>query len=158
MNTLKNYYLVIPVTDIWVKVKKDNIVISDGKKATDIFNALDIPKEFQKIVLKISIGGMNTPKDAFELTTNEMFYFKIPIIKAILNSSKYDKLEILSHHIDIYTKISFYHADKVKEFYQGIIDAKLALNYEKAVYHMFGKEYKQENGLATNKILRKEHQ
>lgn len=157
MTTLKNYYLIIPIEDILVKEKKGNILISDGKKAIDIFNELNIPNNFQKIVLKISIGGINTPKDAFELITNELFYFKTPVIKAILNSSKYDKLEILSHHIDIYTKISLYHAEKVKSFYQSIIDANLALNYEKAVFRIFGKEYKQENHLSKNKILKKEY-
>lgn len=157
MNTVKNYYLIVPVKDVFMKEKKGNIITADGNKATDIFNEHNIPIEFQKIVLKISIGGIYTPKDAFELVTNEMFCFKTPVIKALLKQKQKEKLELLSYNAEIFTNISFYHADKVKEFYQKIINAGLALNYEKATYHILGKEYKQENNLSKNKILKKEY-
>lgn len=154
MNTIKNYYLIIPIKDIYIRNKKGNVIVSDGGTARDIFNAYKIPTELQRIILKISIGGLNPPKDAFELTSDEMFYFKTPIIEHILNKNN-GMLMISSHNTDIYTDCHIYHADKVKDFYKQIIDAGLALDYESAVREMFNKH--KEKNIYKNKILKKEY-
>ena len=156
MNTIKNYYLIIPARNIYIRDKKGNVIVSDGGAAKDIFNTYRIPIELQKIILKVSIGGLNTPKDAFELTTDEMFYFKTPIIEHILGKNK-GMLMIASHNTDVYTDSHIYHADKVKAFYQQIIDAGLALDYESAIREIFNKPKRQTDTINDNKVLKKEY-
>ena len=152
MNTIKYYYLIIPIKDVRLKEMKKNVIISDGGAATNIFNELNIPEEMQKIILKISFGGLVPPKDAFELITSEMFCFQTSIIGHILGK-KNDMIMILSHNAEIYTDCSISHADEVKEFYQKIIDSGLALNYETAVKRMFNRVKEK----PENKILKKEY-
>ena len=157
MNTIKNYYLIIPIRDVYVRDRKGDIISSDGGVATKKFDEYKIPKDFQKIILKVSIGGIYSPKDAFELTTDEMFYFKTPIIEHILGKNK-GMLMLSSHNIDIYTDSHhIYHADKVKTFYQQIIDAGLALDYESAIREIFNKPKRQTDTINNNKILKKEY-
>lgn len=152
MNTIKNYYLIIPIKDIYIRNKKGNVIVSDGGTARDIFNAYKIPTELQRIILKISLGGLVPPKDAFELITSEMFCFETSIISHILGK-KNGMLMILSHNAEIYTDCSISHADEVKAFYQKIIDSGLALNYETAVKRMFNRVKEK----PENKILKKEY-
>ena len=156
MNTIKNYYLIIPIDDVHMKETKGNCVITNWNTARNKFTEYRIPEEFQRIILKVSIGGLTPPKDAFELLTNEMFYFKTPIIEHILNK-KDDTLIISSHSAEIYTNSHIYHAEAVKKFYQAIIDAGLAFDYEGAVREIFNRPREDANTIHDNKILKKEY-
>ena len=156
MSTIKNYYLIIPARDIYIRDNRGDVIASDGGAATKKFNEYKIPKDFQKIILKVSIGGIFSPKDAFELTTDEMFYFKTPIIEHILNKNN-GMLILSSHNTEIYTFSNICHADKVKAFYQQIIDAGLALEYESAIREIFNKPKKNTDTINDNKVLKKEY-
>ena len=145
----------IPIKDIYIKEKKGNIVINDGRLATKIFNDHKIPEEYQKIILKVAINDLENPKDAFELLTNEMYYFKQPFIKALFNHDKHNKMEMASRNSEIYTDISLYRADTIKKFYQEIIDNNLALSYSLAVREVLG--HIKNNTKDYNKILKKEY-
>lgn len=152
--TKKNYYLIIPARDIYIKKKEDNIIVENKSILKDSFNNYGVPQEYQKIIIKVSIGSKLGLYTGFELTTNEMFLFKTSILKAILNKKNYDKLEIISHTSEIITDNHLYHAAKVKEFYQELIDNGLAAKYQNALTDIFGKK---SDNLSLKRVLKKEY-
>lgn len=151
MNTKKNYYLIISTKNILIKEKMGDMMVADGQKANDIFNQYKIPEEFQKIILKVSVGNFFEPKNALELTTGEMLFFKTSFIKTIINKSENMELMMVSHNTEIYTKVNFYHVDMVKKFYQEIIDAEKATDYQLAVADILDKSPKY---IKTKKIIK----
>ena len=139
MKKQKHYFLIIPSSDIYTKIKGDSVKIIDGSKAKKIFDDYQIPTDYQKIVVKVPIKT----NVARELLTHSTYYLKESLTKIILNNKKEIYLESTDNIID--TKLSLYNIDKVKEFYQGIIDNKITSKYEQAIkeiykYHYLNKE------------------
>ena len=137
----KNYYLIVSSSDIYVKTKDKNVVIVDHMEAGSIFDKYEIPKDYQKVVIKISLKN-NIAK---ELLTHSVYFMKEPVIKAISDSNSSLSLDSLDNIID-----------KVKAFYQGIIDNKLSVSYEKAVKELYKYHYLKKQNNKLRKIKRNE--
>lgn len=133
MEKKKNYYLLVSVDDIYNKQTLDNAVVVDNNKAREVFAKNNIPHEFRKLIVKVAVGGITEPVDAFELITDKMFCFRIPFLKSIFNPTANPVIELLAKDIRMIANNHIYHADAVKEFYQEIIDSGLALNYGNAI-------------------------
>ena len=131
MKKNKNYYLIVPSSDIYVKTKNDIVKIINHSGAVDIFNKYDIPTEYQKVVIKVSLEN-NFGK---ELSTNSVYLLRELLVKSILGNNESIFIESTDNLIE--TKLSLYNIGKVKEFYQSIIDNKLSVNYEKAVKEIY---------------------
>lgn len=151
MKLKRNYYLIIPARDIFIKLYKKDIIIVDGGKAETIFDEYGIPKRMQKLVLEVSINNVMNPYEAFELTTKEMFRFKTSFIKTILSQKANDRFELLSKNVAIITDNKCYHSQVVKDFYQKIIDMNLADDYVSAIYEILGKSRIKNNNLFIKK-------
>ena len=148
----KNYYLIVPSSNIYVK-NKDN----DGKTinynvASNIFNKYGVPMEYQKVIVKISLKHCL----AKELLTHSMYGVNEVPVTSILKKDHSLYLESLDNIIE--TKLSIYMADKVKQFYQSIIDNGLAVNYKNAVkeiykYHCLNVENEELRKIKRNEYI-----
>ena len=137
MEKKREYYLIVPSEDVWVTRRTEDFAITDSDWATKIFEENNVPPEFRKIVLKISIGNIMRPYDAFELTTSEMYHFYTPLLRAILNPKEDKTLFIISFETRIYTENKFYHVNEAREFYQKLVDSGNASNYAKAMEEIY---------------------
>ena len=147
----KNYYLIIPSSDIYVKTKKNDIVTIDHGEAISIFDKYGIPKKYQKIIIKVSLKN-NIAK---ELLTHSAYFLKDSIIKSISENNGLLALDSIDNIIE--TKVAIYHIDKVKLFYQNIINNKLSVNYEKAVKELYRYHYLKKKENKLKKIKRNEY-
>ena len=147
----KKYYLIIPSSDIYVKNKDKDIVVINHTEGTEIFEKYNIPKQFQKIVVKVSLKN-NIAK---ELLTHSIYYIKESIIKSITDNNQNISMDSIDNLID--TKLSIYSIDAVKAFYQSIIDNKLSVSYEKAVKEIYKYHYLKEEKRKTRKLKRNEY-
>lgn len=139
MKINKNYYLMINA-DSFNNVKKENdLIIPDNKKIEKIFDKYAVPKEYQRIILKIRIGDNLGSNEAIELATNRVFYFKIPFIKTILSSLKKEVILYDNDYI-IKTGSQIYSFDYVKSFLKDIIALNLASNYLQAISEIMDRE------------------
>ena len=145
-----NYYLIIPSSDIYVKTKKDDVKMISQGEAKDIFDKYEVPEEYQKIIIKVSLKK-NIAK---EMLTKSPYFIKESIIKSITDNSiiTMDSLDNI-----VETKVAIYHIDKVKDFYQSIIDNNLSVNYEKAVKELHRYHYLKKEKNKTRILKRKEY-
>ena len=151
MKVIKNYYLIIPVDDIKIKIDTEKLTIIDRGLAGRVFDKYLIPKEYQKIILKVSMTNVLGYYELYELTTNKKFNFRTSlsrVLKMIKNNN--DKLEIFSQGICIDTDSKFYRAESIKEFYKMIIDNNLASNYENAINDIISISIREKE---SNKVL-----
>lgn len=150
MNTKRNYYLLVPADSIYNKVTSDDGIAINNQIANETFERYHIPAKFRKMIIKITVGGITEPNDAFELITSKMFYFKTPFLKALFNPIGNSAIEILSKDVGIVTENRIHSADVVKDFYQSIIDNDLALGYECAIREILNLQKEQTHkGLFT---------
>ena len=150
MKKKKNYYLIVSSNDIHMKSKKNGVTIINHAEVSKIFDSYNIPKEFQRVIVKISLSN-NIAK---ELLTHSVYYVRGSIIKTILSNNSNLMLESVDNVID--TKISVFSIDKVKAFYQSIIDNKLSVNYEKAVKEVYRYHYLNVKNNKSRKLKRNE--
>ena len=155
MKEKKNYYLIVPVNDIYEKTKKKDTLMIDNYSPKEIFDKYQVPSEYQKIVLKMSLkNDFNLAK---ELLTNTIYILKVPFIKILLcpNKSKTIRMESIDNIIE--TKCNLYNVDKVKELYDGIVANNLLSNYETAIEEIFRYNNKKKNNIKLRKIKRNEY-
>ena len=155
MKEKKNYYLIVPVNDIYEKTKKEKVLMIDNYNPKEIFDKYQIPNKYQKIVLKLAFkNDFNLAK---ELLTDAIYILEIPFIKVLLcsNESKTIRMESIDNIIE--TKCSFYSINKVKEFYQELIDNKIIYNYELAINELFRYNKKKKDNVKLRKIKRNEY-
>jgi len=155
MEKMKNYYLLVLVDNIYSKKSNNQVSDGDSRRAREIFVNNNIPLEFRKIIIKVTVGGINEPVDAFELITNKMFYFKIPFFKSILNPTANPIIELSTKDIKALAGNKLYHADSVKEFYKDIIDNGLAKNYGTAVREILDIQKKENKQSIFTRIKKK---
>lgn len=150
MKKKKNYYLIVSSNDIHMKNKVNGVTMINHAEVSKIFDSYNIPKEFQKVIVKISLSN-NIAK---ELLTHSVYYVRGSVIKTILSNNSNLMLESVDNVID--TKISVFNIDKVKAFYQSIIDNKLSVNYEKAVKEVYRYHYLNVKNNKSRKLKRNE--
>ena len=155
MEKTRNYYLLVLVDNIYSKKSNNQVSDGDSRRAREIFVNNNIPLEFRKIIIKVTVGGINEPVDAFELITNKMFYFKIPFFKSILNPTANPIIELSTKDIKALAGNKLYHADSVKEFYKDIIDNGLAKNYGTAVREILDIQKKENKQSIFTRIKKK---
>ena len=151
MKKKKHYYLIVPASDIYMKAKDNDTILFDYAAVGTLFDKYNIPKEYQKVIIKLSFKN-NMAK---EMATNSVYIIKESLVKAVLNNKTTISLESLDNVIE--TKLSIYHIDKAKSFYQAIIDNKLAVNYEKAIKEIYRYHYLNKNNNDLRKIKRNEY-
>ena len=152
MKKKKNYYLIVPSSDIYVKTKDDSIKIIDHGGAIEIFKKHGIPTEYQKVVIKVSLEN-NFGK---ELSTNSVYLLRESLVKSILSNSN-ESIFLESTDNIVETKLSLYNINKVKEFYQELIDNKLSVNYEKTMKEIYRYHYLNKKNNKLKKIKRNEY-
>ena len=133
MEQKKSYYLLVLFDSIYSKQSKNKTTDYDNHKSREIFTKYKIPTEFRKIIIKVTVGSISEPVDAFELVTNKMFFFKMPFFKSVLNPTANPIIELSTNDLKVLAINKLYHAETVKKFYKDIIDNGLAKNYGNAV-------------------------
>ena len=126
MKNKRKNYLIIPVSEV-----KNRYNLDDN--LTKVFDNNYVTKRHQKIVIKLSFDDIYKPSDAYELVTHEKYFFKESLIKTILSFDKDKKLTMLSNDTFINIHPKFVSIKEVKEFYNEIILADEARDYEKSV-------------------------
>lgn len=157
MEKKNHYYLLVSVDDIYNSHSLNNVVIVDNSKARNSFAQNNVPSKYQKVIIKVAVGGITEPVDAFELVTKKMFYFKVPFLRSILNPTANPIIEILTKDVRLIAENKLYHADAIKKFYQEIIDNNLALNYNKAIREIFDMPKEKENHNIFTRIKKKKY-
>ena len=151
MKKIKNYYLIIPSSDIYVKNEKRNVLVIDHGSVEEIFDNYNIPREYRKIVVKLSLKN----SIAKELLSNSLYFMKESLVKAILNNSQTLTMESSDNIID--TKTTMYDIHTVKKFYQDIIDNKLSVEYRKAIKEIYKNHYENKKNDKLRKVKRNEY-
>lgn len=119
-NKQKNY-LIIPADEV-----KD--ITNLDTPLSDAFTNNHVSKKHQKIILKLAIDDI-----AYELVTHKEYFFEGSLIKTILSFDKDKKIAILSNNTRIFIHPKFVTINEVKDFYNDIILADEASDYEKSV-------------------------
>ncbi len=147
MKKHKNYYLIAPASDIYAKTTQEKTIIIDQNQVSSIFDNYNIPKQFQKLVLKLSLK--DNFETASELLTESTYFLKEPFIKSILSTKKKINLESIDNIID--TSCKLYQYEEVKSFYQFLIDYGFTKDYQLALKEI----YPSKNIINENNKLRK---
>ena len=152
MKEKKNYYLIVPVSDIYEKKLIHNVYLINNQDTKYLFNYYDIPLNYQKVVFKIDINK----NQAKELLTGSVYNLKEPFIKILLkNNNQTFKMESIDNVID--TNCKLYTIKSVKTFYQSIIDKGLLRDYELAIKEIHQRQVKINDNNNLRKIKRNEY-
>ncbi|MBR7042224.1 MAG: hypothetical protein IKI04_01855 [Bacilli bacterium] len=147
----KRYYLIVSSSDIYIKSNKNDVLVINHGMVEDIFNNYNIPKEYRKVIIKLSLKNSM----AKELLSNSVYYMKEPLVKAILGNKGTLTMESNDNIID--TKLSMYDINAVKSFYQNIIDNKLSVEYRKAIKDIYKNHYESKKNNKLRKLKRNEY-
>ena len=152
MKEKKNYYLIVPVSDIYEKKLIHNVYLINNQDTKYLFNYYDIPLNYQKVVFKIDINK----NQAKELLTDSIYNLNESFIKILLkNNNQTFKMESIDNVID--TKCKLYTIKSVKTFYQSIIDKGLSRDYELAIKEIHQRQVNINNNHNLRKIKRNEY-
>lgn len=121
MKKIHKEYLIIPIANI---ESKDNNISIDN-----IINSNNVIMNHQKIVLKLSLSNENHTGDAYELITNEPFYFKQSLFD-VLYKGKPIFTDIESNQFLINIHPNFVTIEEVKAFFDEIISLGEAAAYK----------------------------
>ena len=130
-------YLIIPFANI--KNKDELLNITDD----------NLTENHRKLILKLSMADNNHPGDAYEITTNEPFYFKNSLFDILYKGTPLDNLIIESDNLSISIHPNFVTIDEVKIFLGDIILSKEAKLYKEEISKLLLKDQK--------KLIKKEH-
>jgi hypothetical protein len=142
MDKKRNYYLIVPIENVYQHTKENGKLKLDNAVIKNAFKKYNVPEDYQKLIFKISFGGKTEPNDAIELITEKLFCFKKPDFKTNPKVSPHPVIELLSKDICVVTLNKITPTERIKSFYQMIIDNGIATDYCNALRTAFGLEEK----------------
>ena len=128
-------YLIIPIANVKNR-------IDESKNLSEVFTKNYVSKRHQYMVLKLAVCDQNRACDAYELITNEPFFFERPFIKAILTPDNNRLVNIYSKTSVITINPKFVNVAKVKELFYEISEADEVYDYEDSIKEVLLKDKK----------------
>ena len=151
---LNKNYIKVSSSSITKKNVKDGNIIEERDFATNTFKKYDIPLKYQAMILRNCYTLPFKRSDMYEVTTDKKF-----TLAEIKISETGEIIMIGGFEVDTDTFINGSFVELTDEetinFFNEIVKAGLAKNYEKAIQDIFAKQFSLFNCLFRKRIRKK---